>query len=174
MSVPEPTPGFDAERWFQRYAGLVRRRVCRFYEDVEADDITQEIFASLIANPPTLAPNVAPSTWLYRVATNHCLNRLRDQARRIDLLALHGRDVHQPSTNHDPDAKLFIESLWQTLPDEVAQAGVYFHVDGMSQSEIAEVMGVTRRTVYNWLRNLRTSVTPPHGLRAHPQATDHA
>src|SRR5512136_202277 len=64
-----------------RYAlGLMR-------DPVEADDVTQETFLRAYQRLDSLRDPAALTTWLYRIATNAGLDRIRQRARRAPVEA---------------------------------------------------------------------------------------
>jgi len=134
---------------FKTYGGAVFRRCLRILRDPEgARDVTQEVFVRCFDRRGGLRDGRELLGWLYRVATNLCLNALRDRKLR--------RETDQQlapvlSAGGDaPEARL----LWDLLRDldERTQAiVVYVHLDGMTHAEAAEVAQVTDRTVRNCL-----------------------
>jgi RNA polymerase sigma-70 factor (ECF subfamily) len=82
------------------------------------------------------------------------LNRLRDSARRSELLAQHGEQAPSGAPPAAAEHALLIGELWRQLPDDLLEIGVYYHVDGMSHDEIAAILGVSRRTIGNRLEEL--------------------
>ena len=67
---------FDA--LMHRYERLVYRLVASFADDSEgALDLVQEVFLKAYRSAASYRPSGRVYTWLYRIATNHCLNRLR-------------------------------------------------------------------------------------------------
>jgi RNA polymerase sigma-70 factor (ECF subfamily) len=86
-------------------------------------------------------------TWLYRITTNLCLNRLRDRRRRSELRQ--ELDEEQAATGRRMELTPDVRKLLAALPEQEAAAGVYYHVDGMTHEEIAGVLGVSRRTAGN-------------------------
>ena len=84
--------------------------------------------------------------WLFRVATNHCLNELRSRgvrARTPPQLALTTTSNLEDVMAARNDARRFLERL---TPRARAIAWLTY-VDGMLQQEVAETLGVSRRTV---------------------------
>src|SRR5688572_33352642 len=77
--------------------------------DHEAEDATQEVFLRLIDADARMLLHPEPLAWLLRVTTNLCLNRLRDDRRRKQLLALKtpANDQH----NRDADARTAVTQL---------------------------------------------------------------
>ena len=87
--------------------------------------------------------------WIYRVATNYCLNELRNRKRRAapaDTLpepagAL-GLDPERPIADRDL-ARRLIESA----PAKVRAVAWLYHVDGFQRDEVAAILGVSERTI---------------------------
>src|SRR6185369_5930377 len=90
------------------------------------------------------------STWLYRITTNLCLNRIRDNRRRRERLAEaadDGRQPMAPTAAPTPEARTTLRGVLAKVDDELAQVAIYYYVDDMDQAEIATVLGVSRRTI---------------------------
>src|SRR5512142_1360611 len=72
----------EVERLYREYGAVVYRRCLRLLRDREAArDATQEVFVKLLRDMSKLAGRETALPWIYRVATNHCLN-VRRGARR--------------------------------------------------------------------------------------------
>jgi len=138
---------------YQRYGGVVYRRARRLLGDEQAaKDACQEVFLRLVHAMPEFQ-QTSPVTWLYKVTTNYCLNLLRDTLRRRDLLATQA--AASPSLPVQ-DAEGSIADLLRGFSQELQEVAVYYHVDEMSQDEIAEVLGISQRTVSNRLSEFRS------------------
>ena len=59
----------------------VQRYLARMVGEQEAEDLTQEVFVKINRALGTFRGESKLSTWVYRIATNTALDRLRDQAR---------------------------------------------------------------------------------------------
>ncbi len=124
------------------------RRCLRLLKDREAArDATQEVFVKLVRDMRRLEDRKSALPWIYRVATNHCLNLRRDAARR-------GEQELEPEMDLDggapvepyPDRELAQRVLSRF--DETTQAvAVGVFVDGMEREEVAEALGISQRTV---------------------------
>ena len=91
------------------------------------------------------------TTWLYEIATNHCLNQLRNRQRRAVLF-----DQHFPApVEHDDtpclDSRITAKRLLAEATGTWAQAAVCVYVKGMSHREASVEMGVSRRSIGNFL-----------------------
>lgn len=159
----------DIAELYQRHGRAVLRRIRRFYRDDEqAMDVLQEIFAKAVEKRDTYRGDAPPLHWLYGLTTRHCLARLRDSKRRQELLDEVGEIPWScPVSTDDPEASIFLRQLWRTIDPELAQVGVHYYVDGMSQADIGALLGVSGRTISNRLRTLselaEAAATPSGG-----------
>lgn len=148
----------DIDALYRTYGGLVRARIRRFYKDEEAEDVLQEVFLRAMEKLHTFRGDSSPGTWLFQLATRYCLNRLRDAGRRRELFEEQGELWwSRPTSDADQDRKALLHELWRQLDDEVVMIGIYYHLDGMTQDDIATLMGCSRRTVGYRLESLRTA-----------------
>lgn len=118
-----------------------------------AEDATQEVFLKVQRHLSKVPANDEALLWIYRVATNHCIGQLRQRRRRGD----DGRTSDQPveAEARTPEAESIDRDLAERLMAHApakyrATAWLHF-VDGVDQSEVARLLGVTRRTVFNHL-----------------------
>lgn len=153
--MTDPAAPLDIETLYRRYAGVVLRRALRFYPRSEAEEVVHEVFLEVMQKMDTFRAESSASTWLWRITTNRCLNRLRDAGRRRELLAEHQDAVPGVLARHqDTEAQALLGQLWRTLDPELLRIGIYAYVDGLSQDEIAALEGCSPRTVGNRLSAL--------------------
>jgi RNA polymerase sigma-70 factor, ECF subfamily len=154
------------ETLYRTYGHSVLRRARQILaNDADASDVLQEIFAGLVARPEQFAGRSSPSTFLYSVTTHACLARLRDRANRVRLL---DEQVRPWSSEIDPrsaEARVAVRAALALLPDDEAQAAVYYHLDGMSHAEIAAVLACSPRHVGDLLARIAAR------LRDHKEAS---
>lgn len=139
----------QAARLYREYGPAVYRRCVRLLRDREAArDATQEVFVKLVRDASALEGRETALPWIYRVATNHCLNLLRNAERRGERELPDGLAVAagQGSPDAFPDRHLAQRVLSRF--DAATQAiAVGVLVDGMEHDEVARVLGISRRTV---------------------------
>lgn len=139
----------SGQELYRRYGSLVYRRALRMLGDQQAArDVCQEVFLRFLQSLPEFE-QVSPVAWLYKVTTNHCLNLIRDEQRRRELLQFHlgqAPEVQPPSS---------LSVLLRGFPEELREIAVYYFVDEMSQEEIAGILGISQRTVCNRLAAFR-------------------
>ncbi len=118
-------------------------------DDMEAEDALQEVFVRVINSMADFRRQSQPSTWLYRITTNLCLNRVRDSRRRRARLHRLGEEVDAGASPSTPsaEARTALRDLLGRLPEDLGEIAVYYFVDEMDQDEIAKLVGVSRRTI---------------------------
>lgn len=139
------------ESLYNQYgASLYRRARHLLRNDQEASDILQDVFVAVVKYGDSFRQESSPYTWLYRITTNLCLNRIQKN-KKFDLMATEklpmGAQVDQPYTK---DWDKFVGKL----DVKTRQVLVHRYHDDMGQEEIAELMGITRKTVYNYLEKI--------------------
>jgi RNA polymerase sigma-70 factor (ECF subfamily) len=141
---------------YQKYAPAIYAHCRRFmHSPAAARDATQEAFVRVLAHGVSLPREEEALRYLYRVATNVCLNLLREQnvhTRAVPTLA--ARTLHTGSAESGLADREFVTAVLERCGEGGAQVAVMHYLDGMTQVEIAEVLGITRRTVFNRLHKL--------------------
>ena len=136
---------------YVRFGPVVYARCRQMLKDAAAaEDITQETFISAHRTLERLRSDREVLAWLYRTATNRCLNELRNGRHRpLSLESPPDRAGPAPDDRlHDHD---LVARLTGALPADLATAAWLYHVDGHEQADIAEICGVSRRTVISRL-----------------------
>jgi RNA polymerase sigma factor (sigma-70 family) len=96
--------------------------------------------------PQPFAFRQHPLAWLMRVTTNLCLNRLRDQTRRSELLNFVDEKA-MPS----PERDLLVREALERIPQPLHQLASYYFVEELTHAEIAVRLRVSPRTIGNRL-----------------------
>src|SRR3954451_21387214 len=139
----------DLTRLYRQYGPIIYARCRRLLGDeAEAEDATQETFVRVHKHLARVPPGREALTWIYRIATNHCLNMIRNRRHR---------PTPQPAL---PEGALATTGPEERLADRdlVARliAGAHakvqavawlYHVDGFEQEEVARILKLSRRTV---------------------------
>lgn len=147
----------DVGQLYTEHAARVHRWTRRFFAAGDAEEVVHEIFLKVIERIDTFRNDASPTTWLYRMTLNHCLNRLRNETRRGELWDEHGDAATwaTPVPQPDQDTCTFLRQFWRQLDDELVEVGYHYFVDGMTHAEIARVMNCSARTVGHRLERLR-------------------
>ncbi len=148
----------DVARLYAEHAARVLRWVARFGTIADPEEAVHEIFVRVIENLGRFRAEASPTTWLYRLTTNFCLNRMRDQGRRDELWREHGEALWtRPILQAEQETALSLRQIWHSLDPELVEVGIYYFVDGMTHAEIAGIVGCSERTVGNRIERLRTA-----------------
>ncbi len=150
---------------FERYSGAVHRRCLRLLGDREmARDATQDVFTKLLANR-RLERLDRPLNFLYRSATNTCIDLMRRQKTRGGTVPLLETDLMAPSESGRILARSLLEKCMRRLPRRAIEVAFAVHMDGMTQDEAAEELGVSRKTVQRDLAQVTAILQETTGER---------
>lgn len=152
-----PKGTVDIEGYYRRYGAMVVRRCRQLLRDEdEAMDAAQDTFVRLLRYADRLE-NRAPSSLLYTMATNVCLNRMRSRSR--DRSQPVGDVVEQIAAIDDHADRVladhFLGRLFDTQKTDTRTMAVCHYVDGMTLEETAAVCGLSVSGVRKRLRGLR-------------------
>lgn len=144
-------------RAHQRRIFHLCRRLCGNHDD--ALDATQEALLTVARRLDRFDGRSSFSTWVYRVATNACLDELRRRARRPRLVgsdelardALSRADARH-GTGSDPVAdgvttRAEIDAALAALPEDFRVAVVLRDLTDLDYAQIAEITGAPIGTV---------------------------
>jgi RNA polymerase sigma-70 factor (ECF subfamily) len=141
------------EDLYARYGQVVYARCKRILgEGASAEDAVQEVFIRAFKNMERFDDEVGALKWLYRVSTNYCLNQLRNQKLRLGKLADLPRPV-EPSPERALLDRDLVQRLIVRMPDKLQGPVMLYYLDDMDQQKVAEVLGISRRTVINRLND---------------------
>lgn len=134
---------------YRTYGRVIYARCHRILgEGAAAEDAAQETFLRVhrhLARAPALDEALR---WIYRIATNCCLNELRKRRLRPDSQGLRPGDGQAGVSL--ADALAHRDSALRVIagvPEKLAEVATLHHVDGIDQGEVARILGVSRRTV---------------------------
>ena len=136
---------------YRRYGPVIYARCVRLLGDpVVAEDATQETFLRVLRHLDKTPDAAHALAWIYRIATNYCLNEIRDRSRRPEL------DLELDDSGGDDPRRLLAdrdlaERIVRRSPEKLRVVAWLHHVDGLDQGEVARVLDVSRRTVVNRL-----------------------
>ena len=158
------------------FAELVRRHqpavlgLCRAMlgDADEADDAGQEVFLKAWRSLAGFAGGSSFGSWLYRIASNHCLDLLRARSRRptqsLDALVEAESPAIEKALGTGAPASAAVEAadlaarLLAALPEEQRLALVLRETQGLSYDEIAGVMGCSLDSVKARLKRARETL----------------
>ena len=150
----------DVEELWNRYGSLVLRRCRQLLRDEdEALDVCQDVFVQILRRRDVLDIRF-PSSLIYRIATNLCLNRIRDRRRWPDLV----EDEHlaRIARLDDPTAavhaRFILGRLFARHRESTRLIATLHFVDGLTLEEVAGEVGMSVSGVRKRLRALRETL----------------
>lgn len=145
---------------YEKYWMQVERRCqCILRNENEAADATQEVFLKVLQNRDKFRGSSKWMTWIYRITTNLCIDRLRARTLR-DQNWEQQVQMSIPaeySQNHDIsiDLRELFTNVFSRCDKMTQQIAMYAFFDELHQHEIAELMEISRVTVNKKLGRLR-------------------
>jgi len=147
----------DVESLYRKYGPMVLRR-CRalLLDEEQALDAMQETFVKLIRYRERLTDK-APSSMLYCIATNVCLNMMRTSRRRPRSTG--DEALERIASAEDVEARALsrhlLESVFRGEKPSTRTMAVLHYIDGMTLEEVAQHVGLSVSGVRKRLRLLR-------------------
>lgn len=180
--------GGDAEAWGELYRQFAPAifRFCRraLPTREDAEDATTEIFMKVREKLGQYDPQRPFSSWLYKVAANHCWDMLRRRHTRQDLetgdaetLPLESGDSDQLSRLIEGQTKSGVRSALAQLPSRARMVLVLRYYSDLSYQEIADALKIPREAVGVTLLRARHQLRRaliPQPTAIHPATGEHS
>jgi RNA polymerase sigma-70 factor (ECF subfamily) len=155
------------ETIYRTHSGRLYSVACRMVGNpADAEDLLQEIFLAAHRKLQSFRGESALGTWLYRLATNLCLDHLRSRAVRAGQVteALDDEpalaDTGSRKLAERTVAKMDLERALARLPEGCRTAFVLHDVEGLEHKEVADMLGIAEGTSKSQVHKAR------HRLRA--------
>ena len=134
-----------------RLTPMVLGYAARLLNDVaEAEDVAQEAMLRLWKIAPQWRQGEAKvTTWLYRVVSNLCTDRLRKK-RGVALDSVPEPADERPSASDamiEAERAVALQEALATLPARQRQAVVLRHIEGATNPEIAQILEISVEAV---------------------------
>ena len=162
------------EQLVSRYQNKITGYAARMLNDsTEAEDVAQETFIKAYRSLASFRGESSFSTWLYRIATNLCIDRVRKIKRSpkpaysldepFDKEDKGGREL--PDMTYEPSLSIEREEVRRQVRETVAEMPeklraviVMCDIQGMSYENIAQVLDVPLGTVKSRLFHARADL----------------
>lgn len=147
---------------YRAYGDRIYRLCLRLLgEATEAEDAAQEVFLRVYGQISKFSGRSAFSTWLYRVATNHCLNMLKSRQILPSVSAL-AETAHPCDPAPSPAAEAikaeerkYLARLLHALDHDDRAIIVLREIEALTYQQIADVLEIPIGTVMSRLRRAR-------------------
>lgn len=148
----------NVETLYNTYGPMVLRRCRHLLKNEErALDAMQDVFVRVLQRQDQLKSDY-PSSLLYRIATNICLNTIRDQRTTTpgdDILTrIAGLEEPEPRL----EARSVLGTLFKRHQTSTRTIAVLHFVDGLTLEEVAHEVNMSVSGIRKRLRGLRESL----------------
>ncbi|MGE5372187.1 MAG: RNA polymerase sigma factor [Solirubrobacterales bacterium] len=148
--MDHPKPVFP--EIYETYHAPILRYLSRFLGPSEAEDVTQEVFIKVSKSMDDFRGDAKLSTWIYRIATNAAIDKMRGNKTRPP--AAHDWDPDAPVKSmiipNELDHHLIrgemnecIRLVVDDLPEQYRVVLILKDFEGLKNSEIADILGVS-------------------------------
>jgi RNA polymerase sigma factor (sigma-70 family) len=149
---------------------LVTHIVFRMVSDnVDREEICQEVFIKVYQNLSGFNFNAKLSTWIAKIAHNHCINYLRKH--KLNLLddmshpddnseiqfteSLHTKSISPDTESEQKDRAEIIKKEIEKLPENYKIILTLYHIDELSYKDIGDAVDMPEGTVKSYLFRAR-------------------
>lgn len=146
-------------------APLLRLAVRMLRDRSEVEDVVQDTFLAVWRRVDTLEDTQRFKTWIYRLASNACIDVVRRRERQrtkstdpADFVDVASRAPSREETAERGAAVRHLENVLTELPAEQRLAWLLYEVHGQSYAEIAQVMDSTEGSVRGRIHRARTAI----------------
>jgi RNA polymerase sigma-70 factor, ECF subfamily len=178
---------------FQQIHAEFRPKILRYMTgkvgELEAEDLTQEVFVKVNQALPTFRGDSSLSTWIYRIAANTALDRMRSPAfnrteslecrcsSQSDEADIKAEDVWSGNAEKSPEHEVFLkqrfacyEDCINDLPESYRKVIVLSELEKKAANEIADILGLSEDAVK--MRLHRGKILLLKMLKGHCKAED--
>lgn len=134
----------------------------------EAEEVTQDVFIKVIQKCASFKHESKFDTWVYRLAVNESLDRIRyyqRQKRKVEKVSLHMLVYSPKSSQANPSELLqsqenqkILLSKIEELPERQKTALLLSKLEGKSQKEIAEIMDLSPKAVESLVQRAKSGL----------------
>lgn len=151
------TPSVDFKSLHDQFRPRVLRYVTRLVGEAEAEEVTQSVMLKVNEGLARFRGDSSVSTWIYRIATNVALDKLRQKAIQqfTDAGYEFDEDDLPPASQTPPvettaireEMSACISEFVARLPENYKTVMALSELEGFTNGEIAAILGLTRDTV---------------------------
>lgn len=164
----------DAFRQFYEFFKARVYNTCMLYlqHEQEAEELTQDVFVEVFHSAASFKGNAAAGTWVYRIAVNKCLDRLRYQKRQkrfAFIASLFHKDtgtlIHDAPDFFHPgvameqreNAAILMAAIGQ-LPESQQTVFILKQLEGLTVREVAQIVGNSEKGVESLLQRAKSGL----------------
>ena len=140
-------------RRYERRVGAVLYRLLDDPRDVE--EVVQDVFVQAWRSLDRFRGDAALFTWLYRIAVNEALMRRRRRRPALEPLE---EAPDRPQDEPDAELRAFLTARLRALPFEYRAPLVLRDVEGLSNQQVADVLGLSLAAAKSRIHRARMQI----------------
>jgi len=122
IKVDYPVQELSVDILYKRYNHKVYQKCLRMTQSEEdAHDLSQEIWIKIIAKLPTFQFRSHPTTWLYSITHNYCIDFLRKRSQEVKFINGYSRFTDEDFRNKEKNAELDIKLMYEKMEGQLEQ-----------------------------------------------------
>lgn len=148
----------DFLKIYNDYYQKILKYLSRFVGPFEAEDVAQEVFNTINHNIAKIREKSKLSTWIYRIATNTAIDRLRSGGYKQSTANTAFEEAHHPESENDSNALPHpatdqmvirkemgecVREFISNLPPNYRTVMLLSEIAGMSNREIADILKIS-------------------------------
>ena len=157
------------EGWVRQLQPVVYRAAWLILRDeAAAEDVAQETFLRAYHNAHRLAPEADARPWLYRIAVNLALNRIRSRRREDRAVTRLGprAALWEDAASERGAGDDSVADALRRLPDRLRVPVILRYYLDLSEKEIAKALGIRPGTTKSRLHEARRVLAADHSIAA--------
>ena len=130
----------------------------------DAEDVVQETFVRLWKHLSRYRPEVKLSTWLYKIATNLCLDHLRSAHHKKSQRTVDTDEIIISAETADKDVmatefRMAVREFSAALQPKQKAVFVLRELEGLSVEEVGDILSMSPDAIKSNLYHARTQIT---------------
>lgn len=146
----------NIEEYYQKYGPMVFRRCLRLLgNESKAEEAMQDTFVQVFLHRDRLKDQY-PSSLLYRISTNICLNLLRGDEKKEEVQddSILNEIIDSMNLESKMISKNFLTKLFSMDKETTALIAVLYYLDGMTLEEVAREVSMSVSGVRKCLKRI--------------------
>jgi RNA polymerase sigma-70 factor (ECF subfamily) len=179
----------DFQKIHEEFRPKIQRYLVRLVGEYEAEDLTQDVLIKISRTLQTFRGESQLSTWIYRIATNAALDKLRDPVFKRTVQSelsdcsdsvdaeVEDKDIWTEKEASSPEQQLFHKERFEcycdcieTLPSNYRTIIELSELEKLAANEIADILGLSLDVVKIRLHRGRARLLEE--LKSHCKAED--
>ena len=147
----------EFEALYKAYYDKVFRLCMGYANDYDtARDLVQETFIAVWKNLRHFRKESHVGTWIYRIATNHCLKMI-ERKQRVQTTGLSSNLIEEKQWDSEPQIMLLYQYIAELA--EIDRIVISLELEEVKQSEIAKITGLSESNIRVKIHRIKERLT---------------